>query len=144
MRTKLTVFFVLLATALTVLVVTSSSSASQVHLKLHEFDAELQKTGGEKLAKRNLTLYGKVKEGSIEREGVKAKFVIVDGKNELLVMHSGKTLLPDTFQDGADAGVEGYYDAQHKTFTSHKVMAKCASRYEAAGKQASSKGNPSY
>lgn len=139
MRTKLTVFFVLLATALAVLVVTSSSSASQVHLKLTEFNAELAKTDGAKLAKRNLTLYGKVKEGSIEREGVRARFVIVDGGNELTVHHSGKTLLPDTFQDGADAGVEGSYDAQQKVFTSHKVMAKCASRYEAAGKQASNK-----
>lgn len=144
MRTKLTVFFVLLAAALSVLVITSSTSASQVHLKLNEFDAELTKAGGEKLAKRNLTLYGKVKEGSIEREGVKARFVIVDGKHELTVMHSGKTLLPDTFQDGADAGVEGNYDAQQKVFTSHKVMAKCASRYEAAGKQTSSKANSSY
>lgn len=129
----------LLATALTVLVVTSSSSASQVHLKLTEFNAELGKAGGDKLAKRNLTLYGKVKEGSIEREGVKAKFILIDGKHELIVQHSGKTLLPDTFQDGADAGVEGFYDAQHHNFTSHKVMAKCASRYEAAGKQGSVK-----
>ena len=141
MRTKLTVFFVLLGAALAVLVITSSSSASQVHLKLTEFQAELQKNTGAKLAKRNLTLYGKVKEGSIEREGVKARFVLIDGKNEMVVQHSGKTLLPDTFQDGAEAGVEGYYDAQHNSFTSHKVMAKCASRYEAAGKQASSSKN---
>lgn len=144
MRTKLTVFFVLLATALAVLVITSSSSASQVHLKLTEFNNELTKVGGDKLAKRNLTLYGKVKEGSIEREGVKARFVLIDGKQELTIHHSGKTLLPDTFQDGAEAGVEGYYDAQHKNFTSHKVMAKCASRYEAAGKQAGNKSESSY
>lgn len=132
MRTKLTVFFVLIAAALAVLVITSSTSASQVHLKLTEFNTELAKPGGEKLARRSLTLYGKVKEGSIEREGVKARFVLVDGAHELVIEHSGKTLLPDTFQDGAEAGVEGSYDAAHKKFTSHKVMAKCASRYEAA------------
>lgn len=134
MRTKLAVFFGLCAVALTILVVSSSTSAAQVHLKLHEFDAELAKGNASTLTKRHLTLYGKVKEGTIEREGVKAKFVIVDQGKELVVHHSGKNLLPDTFQDGAEAGVEGTYDAQHKIFTSHKVMAKCASRYEATGK----------
>ncbi|MBS0617934.1 MAG: cytochrome c maturation protein CcmE [Spirochaetes bacterium] len=135
MRTKLTVFFITIAVALTVLVVTSTTSASQVHLQLAEFKAELAKGQAEKLARRNLTVYGKVKEGSIERDGVKAKFVIIDGKNELIVQHSGKNLLPDTFQDGAEAGVEGSYDATHNIFTSHKVMAKCASRYESTAKK---------
>ncbi|MFO1469793.1 MAG: cytochrome c maturation protein CcmE [Turneriella sp.] len=134
MRTKLAVFFGLCAVALTIMVVSSSTSAAQVHLKLHEFDAELAKGNASTLTKRHLTLYGKVKEGTIEREGVKAKFVIVDQGKELVVHHSGKNLLPDTFQDGAEAGVEGTYDAQHKIFTSHKVMAKCASRYESTGK----------
>lgn len=133
MRVKLAVFFILLAGALAVLVVTSSSSAAQVHLKLHEFRAEAERSGVAKLAGRNLTLYGKVKEGSIEREGVRARFVIVDQSSEMVVEHSGKTLLPDTFQDGADAGVEGKYDPARGVFVSHKVMAKCASRYEAAG-----------
>ncbi len=135
MRTKLAIFFGLCAIALTILVVSSSTSAAQVHLKLHEFDAELAKGNASTLTKRHLTLYGKVKEGTIEREGVKAKFVIVDQGKELVVHHSGKNLLPDTFQDGAEAGVEGTYDAQRKVFTSHKVMAKCASRYEASAKK---------
>lgn len=116
-----------------ILVVTSSTSAAQVHLKLHEFRAEADRAGLEKLASRNLTLYGKVKEGSIEREGVRARFTIVDQGIEMAVEHSGKTLLPDTFQDGADAGVEGTFDPARKVFVSHKVMAKCASRYEAPG-----------
>ncbi len=133
MRAKLAIFFVLLAGALAILVVTSSSSAAQVHLKLHEFRSEAERSGLEKLSSRNLTLYGKVKEGSIEREGVRARFTIVDQGIEMAVEHSGKTLLPDTFQDGADAGVEGNYDPARKVFVSHKVMAKCASRYEAAG-----------
>ena len=133
MRAKLAIFFVLLAGALAILVVTSSSSAAQVHLKLHEFRSEAERSGVEKLSSRNLTLYGKVKEGSIEREGVRARFTIVDQGIEMAVEHSGKTLLPDTFQDGADAGVEGNYDPARKVFVSHKVMAKCASRYEAAG-----------
>lgn len=133
MRVKLAIFFVSLAVALVVLVVSSSSTAAQVHLKLHEFHDELSRQGGgQKLTERHLTLYGKVKEGSIERSGVKARFVLVDGTVELPVEHSGKTLLPDTFQDGADAGIEGNYDAARGVFVSHKVMAKCASRYEAA------------
>lgn len=133
MRAKLAIFFVLLSGALVVLVLASSSSAAQIHLKLHEFHDELAKQGEATLAKRHLTLYGKVKEGSIERNGVQARFVIVDSGVELPVEHSGKTLLPDTFQDGADAGVEGSYDPARKVFISHKVMAKCASRYEAVG-----------
>lgn len=135
MRTRMAVFFVLFGAALTILVVSSSTSAAQVHLKLTEFEAELAKGNASNLVRRNLTLYGKVKEGTIEREGARAKFVIVDQGKELIVHHSGKNLLPDTFQDGAEAGVEGTYDAQHKVFTSHKVMAKCASRYEATGKK---------
>ncbi len=134
MRAKLAIFFILLSGALAILVVTSSTSAAQVHLKLHEFRAEAERSGLEKLAGRNLTLYGKVKEGSIEREGVRARFTIVDNGIEMAVEHSGKTLLPDTFQDGADAGVEGNYDAARNVFVSHKVMAKCASRYEAPGR----------
>jgi cytochrome c-type biogenesis protein CcmE len=136
MRAKLTVFFLLCGTALAILVVTSSSSAAQVHLKLTEFKEEVAKKGIAHYSHRNLTLYGKVKEGSIEREGVKARFVITDQGNEMRIVHSGKNLLPDTFQDGAEAGVEGVYDAARNEFTSHKVMAKCASRYEAAGTQA--------
>lgn len=135
MRAKLAVFFVLLAAALAVLVISSSSTAAQVHLKLNEFETELAKGNADKLSKRSLTLYGKVKEGSIERDGVRARFIITDQGKELTVQHSGKNLLPDTFQDGAEAGVEGTYDAQHKIFTSHKVMAKCASRYEATSKK---------
>ncbi len=133
MRTKLTVFFILLAVALGTLVVTSSSNAAQVHLQLNQFKQEILQGNVDKLAKRNLTVYGKIKEGSIEREGVRARFVIFDKSNELVVEHSGKTLLPDTFQDGAEAGVEGFYDASRNVFVSHKVMAKCASRYEAPG-----------
>ncbi|MBV6493148.1 MAG: Cytochrome c-type biogenesis protein CcmE [Turneriella sp.] len=135
MRTKLAVFFILLAGALVVLAVTSSTSAAQVHVQLHDFQAEIAKNTDSNLLKRNLTLYGKVKEGSIEREGVKARFRLIDGKNEIVVEHSGKTLLPDTFQDGADAGAEGYYDKDRNLFVSHKVMAKCASRYDAASGQ---------
>ncbi|HRP70874.1 MAG TPA: cytochrome c maturation protein CcmE, partial [Turneriella sp.] len=135
MRTKLTIFFVLLASALVVLAVTSSTSAAQVHLQLNEFQKELTHDQNSSLLKRNITLYGKVKEGSIEREGVKARFRIIDGKNEMVVEHSGKTLLPDTFQDGAEAGVEGYFDKNRSIFVSHKVMAKCASRYDAASTQ---------
>lgn len=135
MRAKLAIFFVLLAAALVILVVTSSSSAAHVHLKLGEFRTEVERSGIEKLSRRNLTLYGKVKEGSIEREGVRARFTIVDQGVEMAVEHSGKTLLPDTFQDGADAGVEGNYDPVSRVFVSHKVMAKCASRYEAAGQK---------
>jgi len=136
MRTKLTVFFVFFAAAIALLVVTSSGASAQVHLKLHEFQAELNKSDGDKIAARQLTLYGKVKEGTILREGTKARFVLVDGSHELIIEHSGKNLLPDTFQDGADAGVEGHYNALQKTFTSDKVMAKCASRYESVAKAA--------
>jgi hypothetical protein len=46
MRVKLALFFSLAAAALVILVFTSSSNAAQVHLKLHEFEAEMGKPGG--------------------------------------------------------------------------------------------------
>ncbi|MCX7632737.1 MAG: cytochrome c maturation protein CcmE [Turneriella sp.] len=131
MRLRLAVFFTFLAAALVILAVATSSSSAQRHLRVAEFSKELAAGKVDGLSRR-LTLYGKVKEGSIRRSGVEASFILADGGFELPVEHSGKTLLPDTFTDGAETGVEGSYNAQRRVFISHKVMAKCASRYESA------------
>ena len=126
---KIGIFIAALGLALFTLIFTSSQEAAHLHLKLPEF--ELKRTSAlPELSRRRLTVYGKVREGSIARDGAKAKFVIEDQKLALAIEFTGKTLLPDTFKDGANAGAEGRYDAARQVFVADKVMAQCASRYE--------------
>lgn len=115
------------------LVISSSGGAGHPHLQLEEFDSRKQQ--GENFEGTYMTLYGSVKEGSIQKKGVKADFILTQkAKNgrqlELPVFFTGKTLLPDTFQDGAMASVDGKYDPRRNRFVADKVMAKCASRYQ--------------
>lgn len=97
-------------------------------MKLAEFTAKTD--AGNSFKGQYLTIYGKVKEGTIQKKGIQADFKIEDAGKELAVFFTGKTLLPDTFKDGADAAIEGKYDYEKKVFQADKVMAKCASKYE--------------
>ncbi len=132
MKVKLVVILVSIALAVGVLLVSTASEASHPHYKLHEF-AQIYMSEPGKLDNRFMTLYGKVKEGSIYKKGITADFVIVDEGHEMKVHFTGKTLLPDTFKDGADAAVDGHYDPQSGRFIAQSVLAKCASKYEGVG-----------
>jgi cytochrome c-type biogenesis protein CcmE len=76
---------------------------------------------------------GKVADGTIERAttGEDVAFVMTDGGANLPVRYHG--IIPDTFVDGADVVVEGALDPKG-TFQAHVLLAKCPSKYEAAGK----------
>ncbi len=81
-------------------------------------------------AKRDLRVRGFIKPGSISRYGEKADFVLTHGNQELRVHFDGTSQLPDTFGDGAPARADGRLDARMQ-LVSHKVEAKCASKYDA-------------
>jgi hypothetical protein len=120
--------------ALTILVVSSStSSAAQVHLKLHEFDAELAKgnavdphqTPPDALwqGERRVRLSAKAsKPSSSLSTRVKSWWCTI----------RAKTCCPIRSRTAPRQGLRELMMHSTKLFTSHKVMAKCASRYEAA------------
>lgn len=141
MKTKITIIIGLIAVGIFSLVIATSSKDSHPHLKLSEFsqkylnnNSQLTEVSNSMESGRFMTIYGSVKEGSIQKMGTAANFIIVDGTKEMSVFFTGETLLPDTFKDGAEAALDGHYDVRSKKFIAKKAMAKCASKYEAAGK----------
>jgi cytochrome c-type biogenesis protein CcmE len=70
--------------------------------------------------------------GSIVRHpsGREARFIATDGAQTFPVIYRGG-VIPDTFSDSADVIVEGRLDASG-TFHATTLLAKCASRFEAA------------
>lgn len=132
MKGKLIVIISLLSLSTAFLALSSSQESAQPHYQLHEFQEKLVNDPSA-LKQRYMTVYGNVEEGSITRAGGKANFVIIDNdKNRLQVHFNGKTLLPDTFKDGAQAAIDGTYNPHTGEFIADKVMAKCASKYEPA------------
>ena len=129
MRKKILISGALFVIGVIFFVISSSREASYPHYQLKEFYEKLQ-TNPKSMKNRYMTIYGDVKEGSIKRSGLEANFTLEKDSKEMTVFFTGKTLLPDTFKDGAQAGIEGTYDVQKKIFIAEKVMAKCASRYE--------------
>ena len=71
---------------------------------------------------------GKVVDGSIDRDGLRTTFAIVDGDREMLV--STDQPLPDAFRDASEVVARGSYDGE--VFRASQVLAKCPSKFEAA------------
>ena len=78
-----------------------------------------------------LRIAGEVVPGSINQDstGLVHEFVIEEGGKTIPVVY--RDIAPDTFQDRAEAVVEGALD-EHGTFQATFLMAKCPSKYEAA------------
>ncbi len=77
-----------------------------------------------------LRVHGQVVPGSIEKDvtGLVHKFLIEEGGLTVPVVY--RDIVPDTFEDRADAVVEGSFDSSG-TFQATFLMAKCPSKYEA-------------
>ncbi len=131
MRLKLAIIITTMVLGLVFLVFSTSSDEAHPHYLLPDFKKALTENGS-RFDNVFMTLYGDVKEGSIEREGIKANFVIEKDGVEMPVIFTGKSLLPDTFKDGAQASVDGIYNRHKQIFVADKVMAKCASKYDSA------------
>lgn len=78
-----------------------------------------------------LRVHGNVVAGSIQRSDTNLvhHFVIHEGGERLSVVYEG--IAPDTFQDDAEAVVEGEL-GDDGVFRASFLMAKCPSKYEAA------------
>ena len=81
-----------------------------------------------------IRINGKVEDGSIvrQRTGMDVRFNVTDGQAALPVEYHG--VIPDTFVDGADVVIEGGL-RRDGTFVASNLLAKCPSKYEAAGKR---------
>jgi len=93
----------------------------------------------ENLQGKNLKIAGDVVEGSIDRTRPQMEFLIGNRKETIRVRYVGKEVIPDTFQDGSKALVEGSV-ASDGVFQARHIEAKCASKYEAEYEKRSSSG----
>jgi cytochrome c-type biogenesis protein CcmE len=73
---------------------------------------------------------GDVVAGSINRTASPMEFIIGNEGDTLKVRYVGRAVIPDTFQDGSKAVVEGTL-VEDGVFEARHIEAKCASKYEA-------------
>ena len=108
------------------IVVTGMRDTMVYYYNVSEVTAQRDALTGEPLR-----IHGTVVPGSIDQDGsgLVHRFVIEEGGATIPVVY--RDIVPDTFQDNAEAVVEGELGADgvfHATF----LMAKCPSKYEAA------------
>lgn len=105
--------------------------------------AELQSMGDQAHSRR-LRVAGDVAVGSIQRDGSRVSFTLVQQQDQqkrtLPVRYVGSDPLPDTFRDRAQALAEGTY-GRDGIFVAKRIQAKCASKYEAQKPAATGAGN---
>jgi cytochrome c-type biogenesis protein CcmE len=82
-------------------------------------------------ARRHVRVGGVVSPGSVERHAGQISFRLAQDAKTIAVTYVGTDTLPDTFKDGAQAIVDGDYQASGE-FRAEKIQAKCASKYQAA------------
>ncbi len=129
MQKKWVIPLTLIGVGFFLLLVASSESTKELHFRLADFYKEKEKR--EFSSHTPLTLYGIVQEGSLIREGVFAEFVLEEKGYTLKVEYQGKELLPDSFGEGREVAISGYYLPKEGKFLAEKAMAKCASKYQA-------------
>lgn len=84
-----------------------------------------------KVARQRVRVGGVVAANSIERRGGIVTFRLAQESRVLPVTYVGSDTLPDTFTAGAQAIIEGDYNADGM-FRADKIQAKCTSKYQAA------------
>ena len=99
--------------------------------------SELRKMGDGAYSKR-LRVAGNVVPGSIQRQGTKVQFQLVEQGQTVAVAYVGSEAPPDTFVDNAQALAEGEF-GRDGVFHAKKLQAKCASKYAPADPNAPQK-----
>jgi cytochrome c-type biogenesis protein CcmE len=84
-----------------------------------------------KVSRHRVRVGGVIAPDSIVRSGGKVTFRLKQDTLAIPVSYVGNETLPDTFVGGAQAIIEGDYEADG-TFHAEKIQAKCASKYQAA------------
>jgi len=128
-RTKFLVGFLLVAGTAGYLMASSIRDTGMYYFTPTELAAKVSTDPG--FRDVGVKVGARVVPGSIVRDaaGREVKFVATDGARMLPVVYRG--IAPDTFTDSADVIVEGRLDAAG-TFQATVLLAKCASRFEAA------------
>ena len=100
--------------------------------------SELRKMGEGAYSKR-LRVAGNVVPGSIQRQGTKVQFQLVELGETVAVSYVGSEAPPDTFVDNAQALAEGEF-GRDGVFHAKRLQAKCASKYAPADPNAPQPG----
>ena len=90
------------------------------------FFTPTQIAAGEAPKERAFRVGGLVKDGSLQRDGITAHFVVTDTAKEIPVSYSG--ILPDLFREGKGVVAQGKLSADGK-FTASEVLAKHDENY---------------
>jgi cytochrome c-type biogenesis protein CcmE len=128
-RTKFLIGFLMVAGTASYLMASSIRDTGMYYFTPTELAAKVSTDPG--FRDVGVKVGARVVPGSIVREdgGRQVQFMATDGARTLPVIYRG--IAPDTFTDSADVIVEGRLDAAG-TFQATVLLAKCASRFEAA------------
>lgn len=126
MKSRTLLFSLIILVSLAILVLYGRSERSAF---ITVADVDEVVTASHRFSDREIRVRGFVKPGSILRYGDDADFTLVHEGQELQVHFGGGKRLPDTFESGAAARVDGHL--RGRKLMAHRVEAKCASRYTA-------------
>ena len=90
------------------------------------FFTPTQVANGEAPKERTFRIGGLVKEGSLQRSDIVARFIVTDTAKEIPVAYEG--ILPDLFSEGKGVVAQGVLSADGK-FTATEVLAKHDENY---------------
>lgn len=124
MKIKFILLILLITGSLATIAVLSSKETSFQLLDASQLAANPDKYLGE-----NLRVRGIVKPGSLSRKGKQADFLLELNNQTVPVHFNGAKILPDTFEEGARARVDGRL--KDGVLVSDHIETKCASKYEA-------------
>ena len=119
--------FALIIGALAVLGVAAALVLNAFEENLVFFFTPTQVVSGEAPKNRAFRIGGLVKEGSVKRDGVTARFVVTDTVNDVAVTYTG--ILPDLFREGKGVVAQGKLDENGALFKASEVLAKHDENY---------------
>ena len=117
---------VLIGAALAVLSLAAALALSALRESIVFFVTPSELTAKPAEAGKRFRVGGLVKEGSLVREGLSARFEVTDGGASFPVIYRG--ILPDLFREQQGVVAEGAFDAMG-TFRADTVLAKHDERY---------------
>ena len=118
--------FLFIATGLAVLVIAAVFVLNAFQSNLVFFFTPTQVLNGEAPPNRVFRVGGMVKEGSLQRTGSVANFVVTDFTKDVPVSYDG--MLPDLFKQGKGVVAQGKLDSQGR-FVASEVLAKHDENY---------------
>lgn len=136
MRVKITIAAIIVAGAATLFFLTGTGTSEEVlYVGPTEFKADA------KLRQGRVRLKGNIVAGTVQSSSDKMHlwFDIGDGKESVRVHYQGA--VPDAFQEGLEAVVDGRM-APSGIFEGRELVVKCPSKYEAKPGESNSPSHP--